>query len=70
MVSLLVSEDYRNNIGHIVENSRKRRRILDYASDSSSNDEDPPCLKNTAQDIEFYESDYESIDSEDDDPLK
>jgi len=53
-----------------VESSRKRRRILDYASDSSSNDDDPPCLRNTAQDIEFYESDYESIDSEDDDPLK
>ncbi|XP_017110227.2 KAT8 regulatory NSL complex subunit 2 isoform X1 [Drosophila bipectinata] len=69
-VTPFVSEDYRNNIGHIVDSTRKRRRILDYASDSSSNDEDPPCLKNTAQDIEFYESDYESNDSEDDDPLK
>ncbi|XP_017076327.1 KAT8 regulatory NSL complex subunit 2 isoform X2 [Drosophila eugracilis] len=65
-----VPQDHRNSIRHVVESSRKRRRILDYASDSSSNDEDPPCLKNTAQDIEFYESDYESIDSEDDDPLK
>ncbi|KAH8382889.1 hypothetical protein KR009_005715 [Drosophila setifemur] len=69
-VTPFVSQDHRNNIGHIVETTRKRRRILDYASDSSSNDEDPPCLKNTAPDIEFYESDYESIDSEDDDPLK
>lgn len=49
---------------------RKRRRILDYASDSSSNDEDPPCLRNTARDLEFFESDYESVDSEEDDPLK
>ncbi|XP_017008808.2 KAT8 regulatory NSL complex subunit 2 isoform X1 [Drosophila takahashii] len=69
-VTPFVTQDHRNSIGHVVESSRKRRRILDYASDSSSNDEDPPCLRNTAQDIEFYESDYESIDSEDDDPLK
>ncbi|KAH8361141.1 hypothetical protein KR200_011094 [Drosophila serrata] len=63
-------QDHRNSIGDIVESARKRRRILDYASDSSSNDEDPPCVRNTAQDIEFNESDYDSIDSEDDDPLK
>ncbi|KAH8293880.1 hypothetical protein KR054_006023 [Drosophila jambulina] len=64
------AQDHRNSVGDIVEAVRKRRRILDYASDSSSNDEDPPCLRNTAPDIEFNESDYESIDSEDDDPLK
>ncbi|EDW98237.2 KAT8 regulatory NSL complex subunit 2 isoform X1 [Drosophila yakuba] len=69
-VTPFVTQDHRNSIGHVVESSRKRRRILDYASDSSSNDADPPCLRNTAQDIEFNESDYESIDSEDDDPLK
>ncbi|XP_002069682.3 KAT8 regulatory NSL complex subunit 2 isoform X2 [Drosophila willistoni] len=65
-----VNQDHRNSIGHIVSNVRKRPRILDYASDSSSQDEDPPCLRNTAKDLEFYESDYESVDSEDDDPLK
>lgn len=54
----------------MVASVRKRRRILDYASDSSSNDEDPPCLRNTARDLEFFESDYESVDSEEDDPLK
>ncbi|KAH8246831.1 hypothetical protein KR032_001231 [Drosophila birchii] len=64
------SQDHRNSIGDIVDAARKRRRILDYASDSSSNEDDPPCPRNTAQDIEFNESDYESIDSEDDDPLK
>ncbi|XP_016985582.1 KAT8 regulatory NSL complex subunit 2 isoform X1 [Drosophila rhopaloa] len=69
-VTPFVTQDHRNTIDHVVDSSRKRRRILDYASDSSSNDEDPPCLRNTAQDIEFYESDYESVDSEDDDPLK
>ncbi|XP_017041800.1 KAT8 regulatory NSL complex subunit 2 isoform X2 [Drosophila ficusphila] len=69
-VTPFVTQDHRNTIGHVVDSSRKRRRILDYASDSSSNDEDPPCLRNTAADIEFFESDYESIDSEDDDPLK
>ncbi|EDV90768.1 KAT8 regulatory NSL complex subunit 2 isoform X2 [Drosophila grimshawi] len=65
-----VNQDHTNSIGQVVASVRKRRRILDYASDSSSNDEDPPCLRNTAKDVEFYESDYESVDSEEDDPLK
>ncbi|KAM8705313.1 hypothetical protein ACLKA7_009732 [Drosophila subpalustris] len=69
-VTPFVNEDHTNTIGQVVASVRKRRRILDYASDSSSNDDDPPCLKNTARDLEFFESDYESVDSEEDDPLK
>ncbi|KAH8312795.1 hypothetical protein KR044_012969 [Drosophila immigrans] len=69
-VTPFVNQDHTNSIGQVVTSVRKRRRILDYASDSSSNDEDPPCLRNTARDVEFYESDYESVDSEEDDPLK
>ncbi|XP_030369977.1 KAT8 regulatory NSL complex subunit 2 isoform X2 [Scaptodrosophila lebanonensis] len=69
-VTPFVNQDYLNNIGHVVTSVRKRRRILDYASDSSSNDDDPPCLRNTAKDLELNETDYESADSEEDDPLK
>lgn len=69
-ISPTVNQDHTNTIGQVVASVRKRRRILDYASDSSSNDEDPPCLRNTARDLEFFESDYESVDSEEDDPLK
>ncbi|XP_034484790.1 KAT8 regulatory NSL complex subunit 2 isoform X2 [Drosophila innubila] len=69
-VTPFVNEDHTNSIGQVVASVRKRRRILDYASDSSSNDDDPPCLRNTARDLEFFESDYESVDSEEDDPLK
>ncbi|KAH8419232.1 hypothetical protein KR222_011243 [Zaprionus bogoriensis] len=69
-VTPFVNQDHTNTIGQVVASVRKRRRILDYASDSSSNDEDPPCLRNTARDFEFFESDYESVDSEEDDPLK
>ncbi|XP_022210928.1 LOW QUALITY PROTEIN: KAT8 regulatory NSL complex subunit 2 [Drosophila obscura] len=65
-----VHQDHRNGLENVVEKVRQRRRILDYASDSSSNDGDPPCVKNTAKDIELFESDHESVDSEDDDPLK
>ncbi|KAH8294619.1 hypothetical protein KR018_000431 [Drosophila ironensis] len=69
-VTPFVSQDHRNTIGQVVDSTRKRRRILDYASDSSSHDEEPPCLRNSAADIDFYESDCDSIDSDDDDPLK
>ncbi|XP_023160812.1 KAT8 regulatory NSL complex subunit 2 isoform X2 [Drosophila hydei] len=69
-VTPFVNQDHTNAIPQVVASVRKRRRILDYASDSSSNDGDPPCLRNTAKDLEFFESDYESVDSEEDDPLK
>ncbi|XP_017846870.1 KAT8 regulatory NSL complex subunit 2 isoform X2 [Drosophila busckii] len=69
-VTPFVNQDHTNPIEHVVASVRKRRRNLDYASDSSSNADEPPCLKNTARDLEFFESDYESVDSEEDDPLK
>lgn len=45
------------------------RNILDYASDSSSEDE-PTTLGNTWRGYEMDNSDNESVDSEADDPLK
>lgn len=48
---------------------RKRKRILDYASDSST-DEEVICMNNTSRGHECNESDNESIDSHDDDLLK
>lgn len=48
---------------------RKRKRILDYASDSSS-DEEIVCMNNTSRGYECNESDNESVDSQDDDLLK
>jgi KAT8 regulatory NSL complex subunit 2 len=45
------------------------RNILDYASDSSSEDE-PTTLGNTWRGYEMDNSDNESIDSQAEDPLK
>lgn len=48
---------------------KKKRRTLDYASDSSS-DMEPITLQNTSKGHEWDISDDESVDSQDDDLLK
>ncbi|XP_019890262.2 KAT8 regulatory NSL complex subunit 2 [Musca domestica] len=68
-VTPFVCHDQLNSIGDIVTTMRKRRRILDYASDSSS-DEEVICMSNTSRGHECYESDNESVDSQDEDLLK
>ncbi|XP_022212562.2 KAT8 regulatory NSL complex subunit 2-like isoform X2 [Drosophila obscura] len=69
-VTPFLSQDYRNSVEHVAEAVASRKRVIDYASDISSDDEEPPCVRNTLPDVEFDESDYESIDSDYDDPLK
>lgn len=64
---LAVSHDQIQPLETIANTLRKRRRILDYASESESESE-PPCMSNTSKAPECYESDDESIDEED--PLK
>lgn len=49
---------------------QKRRRILDYASDSSSEDNEPASINNTTRGYEFNESDDDSADSAPEDLLK
>lgn len=46
----------------MVQSIRKRRRILDYASDTAS-DEEVTCMNNTSRGNECNESDNESCDS-------
>lgn len=53
-----------------VVNTDKGRHILDYASDSSGQDEDIPTIGNTWSNHDLECSDNESIDSQNDDLLK
>ncbi|XP_002137086.2 KAT8 regulatory NSL complex subunit 2-like isoform X1 [Drosophila pseudoobscura] len=69
-VTPFLPQEYRNSVENVAGAVVSRKRILEYASDISSDDEDPPCARNTLPDVEFDESDYESIDSDYDDPLK
>ncbi|BFF92089.1 KAT8 regulatory NSL complex subunit 2-like [Drosophila madeirensis] len=69
-VTPLLSQDYRNSLQNVVDAVASRQLSTDCASDISSDDEEPPCVRNTLPDVEFDESDYESIDSDYDDPLK
>ena len=47
----------------------KKRRILDYASDSES-DAEPPNMTNTSRANEWNDSDAESVDSQEEEALK
>ncbi|XP_013111178.1 KAT8 regulatory NSL complex subunit 2 [Stomoxys calcitrans] len=64
-----VTHDQVHMISDVVCTMRKRKRILDYASDSST-DEEVICMSNTSHGYECNESDNESVDSQDDDLLK
>lgn len=64
-----VTSDQIHSLSDIVTTMRKRRRILDYASDSTT-DEEVICMNNTSRGYECNESDNESVDSQDDDLLK
>ncbi|XP_055378571.1 KAT8 regulatory NSL complex subunit 2 isoform X2 [Condylostylus longicornis] len=68
-VEPFVSYNSTNNFETISEAVRGRKRILDYASDSSS-DGDVPTLSNTSKAYEWDTSDDESLDSGEDDVLK
>lgn len=50
--------------------NERTRKILDYASDSTSEDESPHGLDNTWPNHEMDNSDCESYDSEGEDPLR
>lgn len=50
------------NLDNVIQAIRKRRRILDYASDTAS-DEEVICMTNTSRGNECNESDNESCDS-------
>ncbi|XP_053961828.1 KAT8 regulatory NSL complex subunit 2 [Anastrepha ludens] len=69
-VTPFVAHDQVNSLSAVVSSLQKRRRILDYASDSSSNDDEPPSINNTARGFDFIESDDESVDSQAEDLLK
>lgn len=59
------SADFEN----IGKDEPPKRRLLDYASDSSS-DEDMPTTSNTWRSHEWDNSDNESVDSQNEDLLK
>lgn len=54
---------------NLIKSGTRRKRILDYASDSTS-DEDAPTLSNTWKGHEWDNSDNESDDSQNEDLLK
>ncbi|KAM7357213.1 KAT8 regulatory NSL complex subunit dim gamma-tubulin 1 [Cochliomyia hominivorax] len=68
-VTPFVNNDQIHSLSDIVNTMRKKRRILDYASDSTS-DEEVICMNNTSRGYECNESDNESVDSQEDDLLK
>ncbi|XP_017467059.1 PREDICTED: KAT8 regulatory NSL complex subunit 2-like isoform X1 [Rhagoletis zephyria] len=69
-VAPFVAHDQINSLDTALSGLHKKRRILDYASDSSSDVDDPPSINNTARGFEFQESDDESVDSQNEDVLK
>ncbi|KAL9902724.1 KAT8 regulatory NSL complex subunit 2 [Glossina fuscipes] len=68
-VNTFISHQHVKALNVITTTMRKRRRILDYASDTTS-DEEVICMNNTSRGPECNESDNESIDSEEEDILK
>ncbi|XP_017485794.1 PREDICTED: KAT8 regulatory NSL complex subunit 2-like isoform X2 [Rhagoletis zephyria] len=69
-VAPFVAYDQVKSLNSVTSRLQKRRRILDYASDSSSEDDNPPNINNTARGFDFIESDNESVDSQAEDMLK
>uniref|UniRef100_W8CBA5 KAT8 regulatory NSL complex subunit 2 n=1 Tax=Ceratitis capitata TaxID=7213 RepID=W8CBA5_CERCA len=69
-VAPFVAHDQVNGLSTVLCNLQKRRRLLDYASDSSSGDNEPASLNNTARGREFHESDDDSDCSQNEDLLK
>ncbi|XP_037936954.1 KAT8 regulatory NSL complex subunit 2-like [Teleopsis dalmanni] len=70
-VSAFVLSEQVQDMSKINADMKNQRRILDYASDSSAEDEDPPRMENTARCFEYDESDDDSVASlEDEDLLK
>nr|XP_014088649.1 KAT8 regulatory NSL complex subunit 2 [Bactrocera oleae] len=69
-VAPFVAYDQVNSLNAALSNMQKRRRILDYASDSNSEDNEPPSINNTARGYDFNESDDDSADSAPEDLMK
>ncbi|XP_054744663.1 KAT8 regulatory NSL complex subunit 2-like [Anastrepha obliqua] len=69
-ITPFVAHEQINSLESIVSTIHKRRRILDYASDSSSGNDSLPNINNTLRGYEFQESDDDSIDSQGEDALK
>ncbi|XP_011208373.3 KAT8 regulatory NSL complex subunit 2 [Bactrocera dorsalis] len=69
-VTPFVAHDQINNLGTVLSKLQKRRRILEYASDSSSDYDEPPNIKNSARNFEVNESDDDSDNSLAEDLLK
>lgn len=66
----IVAHEQINKLDSVMSKLQKRRRILEYASDSSSDYDERPSIRNTACSFEFNESDDDSDNSLAEDLLK